>query len=335
MIVLTEKQEIIKTKVEELTKIIDENELTYCSNDLKVLVHEIKGLCGLFGYLDLFNLFYEMERILEINNFELLKSKVEELKNKDLFHIEQNISKITYRHVFNYELSFCFISITQFNHIIEIISDCAVILYSMVLNRQIILYVYSYCDKKAMDMLCNTYKVSVKFKKIDQRKNENFVEKIAINNNCFNDKYLHLFLLESITNISQIANKKFDFYYSSNEFTLKNSILSDNYIVFAELIKNVFSHSGRKDFDFIKIKCIKKDKFLFIKIYNSGNKIKRKIRKKIFAQNYSTSRSNALSGQGIGLYDVKRLLLSHNGKISFRNKLRGVLFTIKIPIDIY
>ncbi|MCH5179777.1 MAG: sensor histidine kinase [Erysipelotrichales bacterium] len=336
MIELVERQDIVKFKIKELLKFVDENELTYCSNDLKILVHEIKGLCGLFGYGDLFILFYEIEKTILSKNFEMFKYEIEKLKQYNLEVIKENNITISCRHVYKYEICFYFTNIKRFNEIINLIGDCTIIVHSKMCNNKIILYVLSYCDINTIKLLSKSYLISVKERaKFPIRKKDNFLSYLCRNSEHFDNNYLHLFLLESIANIAKIADKKFKFTYKSNNFILNNNFLSDFYIVFTELIKNIFSHSGRKDFELVTIKCFKNNKYILIETYNRGNKIKKKYKSNIFENHFSTSKLNGLSGQGIGLYDVNRLLSHNNGKIHFKNRFRGVSFFIKIPVSKY
>ena len=333
---LEDKKVVIQLKIADLLRKLDENELTYCSKDLKIAIHEIKGLCGLFGYIDLFNLFYKVERSLSENNLLLFNDYINQIDKYKFSNLKKNNAEFSLRNIFMYELCFDFTDLLQLNKIIEGISDCALIVYSKINNNLITIYINSYCDLNTMQLICKPLKITVKMRnKFINRNKCDFLKKCTKNNEYFSDTYLHLFVLESITNFARIANKKFKFTFKSNKFSLNNNFLNDFYVIFAEVIKNVFSHSERKKYEMIKIKCVKKNDVLYIQIYNYGKKIKRKNRKRIFEQGFSTTKQNILSGQGIGLYDVKSLLNNHNGKIYSKNKLKGTAFIMKIHVTAY
>ncbi len=322
------EKDVLELKINKLISIMKNDNLSSFSNELKICIHELKGLSGMLGYFELFNLFHDFEKTLNENNFHKLKLQLKKLEN---LTIDKSNVIINYRKFNQYLFVFEFKNINLLNQIITNISDCAIIVNSRLNGNKIFLNCYSYCSFSAIQLLCNCYKIELKHaeKKVFKNK-ENFLNNIQ-SPQYFNENYLHLLMLESIANFATIANKKYKFKFKSNSFFLENRFLQNFSIVIAELIKNVFSHSQRKSQEIIKIKCNKNRKTFRLEIYNQGHKIKGKVRKKVFERYFSTSENTSLSGQGIGLFDIKKIISNWNGTISLKNRLKGPAFIVKIP----
>ncbi len=151
-------------------------------------------------------------------------------------------------------------------------------------------------------------------------------------------------------NLNKLLKEKIEFYY--NIFTQKRiNVIFDP----KENLPNVFAFYG--DFSMIfnnlfdnaidamyeskeKNLIIKTDfdnKFIYIKIEDSGTGIPEEIMNKIFDIYFTTkprenSESNAPTGTGIGLFSVKKAINRNNAKIHIDSYLgKGTIFTITIP----
>lgn len=61
---------------------------------------------------------------------------------------------------------------------------------------------------------------------------------------------------------------------------------------------------------------------LTVKIFNTGTKLPEQIKQKLFEPGFTTKKT----GQGIGLWSVKKLVDKHNGNIDIVNEENGVRF---------
>jgi signal transduction histidine kinase len=84
---------------------------------------------------------------------------------------------------------------------------------------------------------------------------------------------------------------------------------------------------------FIKINLDKKTDSYFIKISDNGVGVKGEDMQRIFAP-FFTTKSSAISGTGIGMYVVKRMIEeNHDGKIWFESEyMKGTEFYIELPV---
>jgi len=128
---------------------------------------------------------------------------------------------------------------------------------------------------------------------------------------------------------SKYTHKQFklSFYSNVKHFTLE--FWKDLKIPFMELIKNAFAHSSDTKKLRIIVNIVKIKDNLRIYVYNSNSKIKSG--NKIFDYQYTTSKSEDLSGNGVGLFETKRLINSFGGTIKYRNKMFGVYFLMSFP----
>jgi signal transduction histidine kinase len=84
----------------------------------------------------------------------------------------------------------------------------------------------------------------------------------------------------------------------------------------------------------VKVAAVQKEKTLLIEIQDNGMGIKEENRAKIFSA-FFTTKSSTISGSGIGMYVVKRMIEeNHQGKIWFESEYgKGTKFYIELPRD--
>lgn len=100
-----------------------------------------------------------------------------------------------------------------------------------------------------------------------------------------------------------------------------NNLLED---VFDNLLINAVKHAGKKSIkiDITIDKITKKEKdFVRMEFIDNGKGIKDEQKKKIFKKGYNSGLPK--SGMGLGLYLVKKIIKSFDGKISVENRVKG------------
>ena len=106
-------------------------------------------------------------------------------------------------------------------------------------------------------------------------------------------------------------------------------------VVFKNLIQNAIKYSyvqSECHAPFIDIKVTSSDNEVVILIGDNGKGIAKKELNKIFKLYYRTEAEHCLGTNGLGLYIVKNIVESLNGKIKVESEInKGACFVIKIP----
>jgi signal transduction histidine kinase len=111
------------------------------------------------------------------------------------------------------------------------------------------------------------------------------------------------------------------------------NILDNAYEACDERRKFRLSEQEKQNYKpFINLKLTQNEEYTFITVSDNGAGIKEQDKPKIFSP-FFTTKSSYISGTGIGMYIVKRLVEeNHNGKISFESEyMKGTTFYIKLP----
>lgn len=298
---------------------------------IKILVHEIKGLFGLYSMKNEFDSFATIEKLVYKGNyigaFKLIKS----------FSRKKGASgtkcSIECKDTYFYKLIFHYTTMEKFEYFLQCVENIATVLSSKRKNGNIIVFIASNYPISQVKLLCKSI-CKVKYKHLLFIPRNNYLSRVVYNDEYINNSFLDIFLYECCNNISNIAGKKYNFDFKSNKFLIKRKFIYDYSIVFLEIVKNAFAHSGRIN-NYLRFSIKLKNNELIVKTFNRGKKISRKSAKKLFDQYYSTSDLTKISGNGIGLYDVKQILERNGGSINYKNKLTGVCFTLRFPIDKY
>ncbi len=108
---------------------------------------------------------------------------------------------------------------------------------------------------------------------------------------------------------------------SGNEEMLKQ--------VWLNLIDNAikFSYEGGE----LSVDVLRGDEGVVVKIGNTGKEIDEKDREKIFNKFYRTDEAHTVSGNGIGLSIVKRIVELHSGTVSVGREDDKTVFTVMLP----
>ena len=105
--------------------------------------------------------------------------------------------------------------------------------------------------------------------------------------------------------------------------------------VFDNLLKNAvnYSYPGTE----IMLSCEYVNKFVQIKVRNSGDEISKEKLPRIFEKFFRTdeSRSTADGGAGLGLAIAKEIVELHGGKISAMSSQEFTEFTVILPLTKY
>ena len=103
---------------------------------------------------------------------------------------------------------------------------------------------------------------------------------------------------------------------------------------FDKVIFNILSSAFKftPDGGFISIKVSKTENNVFWAIENSGKHINKNDLENVFTCFYQGEDSTFQDGYGIGLHLAKMITEAHDGTISVDNTIRGVVFTISLPL---
>jgi len=106
-------------------------------------------------------------------------------------------------------------------------------------------------------------------------------------------------------------------------------------IVFDNLIDNSLKYSVKQPVIEVRINC--NEKMLVIEFTDNGIGISPKEQKKIFNKFYRIYGKDipSVKGTGLGLYRVKELIKTHNGKLSVSSEGEGKGTTFRIELPIY
>lgn len=156
--------------------------------------------------------------------------------------------------------------------------------------------------------------------------------------NFFNvDRDKELFLPSiSVKNAMQMVDKT----YQKEGIELKLNLEDEAEILgfhsqLAQAIIILLSNSkdamrDKKDDKFVTISINIEDKFVIIKVLDSGGGIKDEVIDKIFEPYFTTKHPSA--GTGIGLYMLKTIVENMHGSVTARNEGLGACFEIRLPI---
>jgi len=131
-------------------------------------------------------------------------------------------------------------------------------------------------------------------------------------------------LLQVKANLAEIKRINTDF---SINGSLKEPIIpvKDLNTILGNLIDNAIDatedQNGRK---FIEVKILSTSSHLRISVFNTGQKIPEQTKHKMFRPGFSTKKT----GQGLGLWNIKKITDTHNGSIEVINEAEGVSFEI-------
>jgi signal transduction histidine kinase len=103
-------------------------------------------------------------------------------------------------------------------------------------------------------------------------------------------------------------------------------------LIFSNLISNAIKFSGEKESVYIKLTL--SDSVVEFYIKNTGIGICEEDKLKLFEPFFRGSNTENISGNGLGLYIVKKAVELHNGRISFKSRLNyGTSFLVYIPVN--
>jgi signal transduction histidine kinase len=103
-------------------------------------------------------------------------------------------------------------------------------------------------------------------------------------------------------------------------------------LIFSNLISNAVKFSGKKDS--VKIKITLSDSVVEFCIKDTGIGIREDDKPRLFEPFFRGNNTENISGNGLGLYIVKKAVELHNGSISFESRLNyGTTFSVLIPVN--
>lgn len=309
--------------------------------DIYFKVHTLKGLCGLYNLKELFNELYSFEKKLKIYSSNEKNGNCYVFVIDFMHNIKKSISEITDMqnakqvnffqfhkvNIYSFELPIHTMEI--FYDTLTTISNISYITKAQMFNKCVKLEAISTLTIKEINLILMPLKVQNITQLFHHKLHIdkcNFLSNINTQNRYNTDK-LKLKILEMCNSFSDISKVDFDYKFVSNFLFIDEQFYFDFQIPIMEIIKNSFSHSHKDKIE-IKISLKKKhfDKLLELKIINNGKKIKDL--SKIFNKLYTTSQDNNLSGNGIGLYETKRIVNKHFGTIKAKNVHNGVMFKV-------
>jgi len=125
----------------------------------------------------------------------------------------------------------------------------------------------------------------------------------------------------AITKKVEISTNLKDISFHGNRANLKKALMN--------LVMNAIKYNKPKGKVFVETK--EKGNKIFIKIKDTGIGIPKEIQKKIF-EKFFRGRHENISGTGLGLYIVKKIVEFHNGKIKVNSSLGyGSEFIVSLP----
>jgi len=153
----------------------------------------------------------------------------------------------------------------------------------------------------------------------------NFAKSLKIKKTEFILNQLITEIFEQIKNMKEFSNNKIKLILSNKEILF----CGDKFWigeVFSNLIKNSFEAIDKTTGEINIVITSNKD-FIFIKIKDSGDGINEQDAENIFKPFFTNKRT----GTGLGLSIVKKIILEHNGKISWLPQEK--LFLISLPLE--
>jgi hypothetical protein len=83
----------------------------------------------------------------------------------------------------------------------------------------------------------------------------------------------------------------------------------------------------------LQVECFQKDDNVVVRFTDTGPGIREEYMDKIFESNFSTKRSGAKFGLGLGLSISKDIIQQHGGTITAENGDDvGAIFTVRLPV---
>lgn len=306
--------------------------------EIQIKTHTLKGLCGIYGLTASFNHLKIMEKFMKVCAFNkiIINREIVYFKNilNNLLKEKNSGAQVgfTAKDIRCYKIVYNFSTVAAFENMIHVLNELTFITNIHVDSRKIVVEVLSQIpisDMKQMLFALGIVDINViKHKKVCITKPK-ILKNISSCINCICYKIVFLHLLEMCNQFSKYTHKQFklSFYSNVKHFTLE--FWKDLKIPFMELIKNAFAHSSDTKKLRIIVNIVKIKDNLRIYVYNSNSKIKSG--NQIFDYQYTTSKSEDLSGNGVGLFETERLINSFGGTIKYRNKMFGVYFLMSFP----
>ena len=306
--------------------------------EIQIKTHTLKGLCGIYGLTASFNHLKIMEKFMKVCAFNKI------IINREIVYFKTILSNLlkeknrgaqvgfTAKDIRYYKIVYNFSTVAAFENMIHVLNELTFITNIHVDSRKIVIEVLSQIpisDMKQMLFALGIVDINViKHKKVSITKPK-ILKNISSCINCICYKIVFLHLLEMCNQFSKYTHKQFklSFYSNVKHFTLE--FWKDLKIPFMELMKNAFAHSSDTKKLRIIVNIVKIKDNLRIYVYNSNSKIKSG--NQIFDYQYTTSKSEDLSGNGVGLFETERLINSFGGTIKYRNKMFGVYFLMSFP----
>ena len=306
--------------------------------EVQIKTHTLKGLCGIYGLTSGFNHLKIMEKFMKLCSLNkgIIEKELSYFKNVLTTVIKErkneSYSEFKTKDIRCYKIVYNFSSISAFSNVIHILNELTYLTNIRVNSRKISIDVLSQISISEMrQMFCALGIEDIQY--IKCRKVN--IEKPSILNtlfesiNCTCYKMIFLQMLEMCNRLSKIVHKQFklNFYSNIKHFSLE--FWRDMKIPFMELLKNAFAHSEKGKKLKINVAIIKIKNEIRIYVYNTNSKVRNG--SAIFDYQYTTSKLGELSGNGLGLFETKRLVDELNGKIKYRNHINGVYFLIRVP----
>ena len=309
--------------------------------EIQIKTHTLKGLCGIYGLTASFNHLKIMEKFIKVCAFNKI------IINREIAYFKTILSNLlkeknsgvqvgfTAKDIRCYKIVYNFSTVAAFENMIHVLNELTFITNIHVDSRKIVVEVLSQIpisDMKQMLFALGIVDINViKHKKVSITKPK-ILKNISSCINCICYKIVFLHLLEMCNQFSKYTHKQFklSFYSNVKHFTLE--FWKDLKIPFMELIKNAFAHSSDTKKLRIIVNIVKIKDNLRIYVYNSNSKIKSG--NQIFDYQYTTSKSEDLSGNGVGLFETERLINSFGGTIKYRNKMFGY-FLMSFPNETF
>lgn len=333
----------VKRLVNEILRMfsIEKKDSTWVK-EIQIKTHTLKGLCGIYGLTSGFNHLKIMEKFMKvcaINNVTInreityFKNILNNLLKERKVGIQESF---TAKDIRCYKILYNFSTIAAFENMIHVLNELTFITNIHVDTRNIVVEVLSQIsitDMRQMLFALGIVDIDViKHKRVCITKPK-ILKNISSCIDCICYKKVFLYLLEMCNRFSQMCHKQYKLKFHSNvkHFTLE--FWNDLKIPFMELIKNAFSHSTDDKKLKITINVIKIKNKLRIYVYNSNSKVRNG--SKIFDYLYTTSKASNLSGNGVGLFETRRIINEAGGSIRYRNHMSGVYFLISFPNENY
>ena len=329
----------VKTLANEILRMftIDEKDDNWVK-EVQIKTHTLKGLCGIYGLTASFNHLKIMEKFMKVCAVNKITINREIAYFKNILNnlLKEKSSGVqegfTAKDIRCYKIVYNFSTVAAFENMIHVLNELTFITNIHVDSRKIVVEVLSQIpisDMKQMLFALGIVDINViKHKKVSITKPK-ILKNISSCINCICYKIVFLHLLEMCNQFSKYTHKQFKLSFHSNvkHFTLE--FWKDLKVPFMELIKNAFTHSSDDKKLRIIVNIVKIKGKLNIYVYNSNSKVKNG--SKIFDYQYTTSKSEDLSGNGVGLFETKRLINGLGGTIKYRNHMLGVYFLMSFP----